>query len=114
MECILLLPNNLKKSIIKKVREEYYNKSIKFMSLEEFIKKITFDYNERTIYYLMKEYQINYSTALLYLNNLYYISNKLDNEKMKKLIDIKKYLDDNNLLIYNNYFKEYVNYLIII
>ena len=108
MECILLLPNNLKKSIIKKVREEYYNKSIKFMSLEEFIKKITFDYNERTIYYLMKEYQINYSTALLYLNNLYYISNKLDNEKMKKLIDIKKYLDDNNLLIYNNYFKEYV------
>ena len=108
MECILLLPNNLKKSIIKKVREEYYNKSIKFMSLEEFIKKITFDYNERTIYYLMKEYQINYSTALLYLNNLYYISNKLDNEKMKKLINIKKYLDDNNLLIYNNYFKEYV------
>ena len=108
MECILLLPNNIKKSIIKKVREEHYNKSIKFMSLEEFIKKITFDYNERTIYYLMKEYQINYSTALLYLNNLYYISNKLDNEKMKKLINIKKYLDDNNLLIYNNYFKEYV------
>ena len=108
MECILLLPNNLKKSIIKKVREEHYNKSIKFMSLEEFIKKITFDYNERTIYYLMKDFDMNYYTCKLYLDNLYYIDNKLDNEKMKKLIDIKKYLDDNNLLIYNNYFKEYV------
>ena len=108
MEYILLVPNNIKREVIKRVREKYYNYSIKFMSLEEFSRKITFDYDEKTLYYLMKEYNINYDTCKLYLNNLYYIDSKLDNKKMHKLIEIKKYLDDNNLLIYDNYFKEYV------
>ncbi len=108
MEYILLVPNNIKKEIIKKVRNKYYNYNIKFMSLEEFSKRITFNYNEKTLYFLMKEYNINYHTSKLYLDNLYYIDNKLDNEKMHKLIDIKKYLDEHNLLIYDKYFKDYV------
>lgn len=107
-EYILLIPNSIKKEIIKIVRKEYYNYNIKFMSLEEFIKKYTFDFNNETIYSLMEEYNINYDTALVYLNNLYYISDKLDNGKMKKLKEIKKYLDDHNLLIYNKYFVNYV------
>lgn len=36
-EYILLIPNNIKKEIIKTVREKYYNYNVKFMSLEEFI-----------------------------------------------------------------------------
>lgn len=107
-EYILLIPNNIKKDTIKKVRDKYFNYNIKFMSLDEFIDKYTFSYDNKTIYYLMKEYNLNYSTALVYLNNLKYISDKLDNEKMSKLKEIKKYLDDNNLLIYNKYFKNYV------
>ena len=91
MEYILLIPNNMKKDIIKKVREKYYNYNIKFMSLEEFSKKVTFDYDIKTIYYLMKKYNINYDTSKLYLDNLYYIDKKIDNEKMSKLIDIKRY-----------------------
>ena len=107
MEYILLIPNNIKNNVINKIRNKYYNYNIKIMSLEEFCKKVTFDYDERTLYYLMKKYNLNISTASLYLNNLYYIDKKLNNEKMNKIIEIKKYLDDNNLLIYNNYFKEY-------
>lgn len=107
-ECILLVPNNIRKNVIKKARKKYYNYNIKFMSLEEFSKRVTFDYNEKTLYYLMKEYNINYNICKLYLDNLYYIDKKLDNEKMNKLIGIKKYLDDNNLLVYDKYFKNYV------
>lgn len=107
-ECILLIPNNIKKDVIKKVREKYYNYNIKFMSLEEFIKKYTFDYDTQTIYNLMKQYNINYDTATIYLNNLYYISNNLNNSKMNKLKEIKEYLDNNNLLIYNKQFNKYV------
>ena len=107
-EYIVLIPNNIKKEIIKLAREKYYNYNIKFMSLEDFIKKYTFDYNNKTIYYLIKEYNINYDTALIYLNNLYYIDNRLENKKMTKLKEIKKYLDDNNLLIYNSHFINYV------
>ena len=108
-EYILLIPNNIKNKVIKKVREKYFNYNIKFMSLEDFSKKVTFTYDEKTIYYLMKEYDYNYSTALVYLDNLYYISDKLDNNKMNKLKEIKNYLDENNLLIYNDVFRDYVN-----
>lgn len=107
-EYILLIPNNIKKEIIKTVREKYYNYNVKFMSLEEFIKKYTFDYNNKTIYNLMKNYQINYDTALIYLNNIYYISDKLNSSKMNKLREIKEYLDTKNLLIYNKHFQNYV------
>lgn len=107
-EYILLIPNNIKKEIIKTVREKYYNYNVKFMSLEEFIKKYTFDYNNKTIYNLMKSYQINYDTALIYLNNIYYISDKLNSSKMNKLREIKEYLDTKNLLIYNKHFQNYV------
>ena len=108
MENILLIPNNIKKEIIKKVRKDFYNYNIKFMSLEEFSKRLSFDYDEKTIYYLMMKFNINYSTCKLYLDNLYYFNNKLDNKKMNKLVEIKKYLDDNSLLIYDNYFKDYI------
>ena len=107
-ECILLVKNNIKKEIIKIIREKHYNYNIKFMSLEEFIKKYTFDYDNETIYNVMNKYNVNLDTALIYLKNLYYISDKLDNEKMNKLKEIKEYLDSNNLLIYNKLFVNYV------
>ena len=106
-ELIWLVPSTIKKETIKKIRKNKFNYNIKFMSLEEFSKKITFNYDEKTIYYLMKEFNLNYDSAILYLKNIYYIDNKLNNEKMNKLIDIKNYLDENNLFIYDKYFKEY-------
>lgn len=107
-EYILITPNKIKNKIIEMVRSKYYNYNIKFMSLEEFVKKYIFDYNNKTIYYLMKEYGINLSSALVYINNLYYISDKLDNNKMNILKEMKEYLDNNKLLIYNNRFREYI------
>lgn len=107
-EYILITPNKIKNKIIEIVRIKYYNYNIKFMSLEDFIKKYIFDYNNKTIYYLMKEYDINLSSALVYINNLYYISDKLDNNKMNILKEMKEYLDNNKLLIYNDRFREYI------
>ena len=107
-EYVLITPNKIKNKIIEIVRIKYYNYNIKFMSLEDFIKKYIFDYNNKTIYYLMKEYGINLSSALVYINNLYYISDKLDNNKMNILKEMKEYLDNNKLLIYNDRFREYI------
>lgn len=107
-EYVLITPNKIKNKIIEIVRSKYYNYNIKFMSLEDFIKKYIFDYNNKTIYYLMKEYDINLSSALVYINNLYYISDKLDNNKMNILKEMKEYLDNNKLLIYNDRFREYI------
>lgn len=107
-EIILLIPNNIKKEIIKISRKQYKTYNIKFMSLEEFTKKYTFSYDNKTIYNLMKEFKIGYDTALIYLENLYYISDKLNNNKMKKLKEIKNYLENNKLLIHN---KNFINYI---
>lgn len=108
MEYIVLIPNAIKNSIIKEVRSKYYNYNIKFLSLEEFIEKYTFSYNNKTIYYLMGEYNLNLSSAMVYIKNLYYIDMNIHSGKMDTLINMKKFLDDNNLLIYDKYFKEYV------
>ena len=107
-EYVLITPNKIKNKIIEIVRIKYYNYNIKFMSLEDFIKKYVFDYDNKTTYYLMKEYGINLSSALVYINNLYYISDKLDNYKMNILKEMKEYLDNNKLLIYNDRFREYI------
>ena len=72
-EYIVLVPNNIKNKIIELSRIKYYNYNIKFMSIDTFIKRVTFDYDEKTIYSLMKEYNYNYSTSLVYLDNLNYI-----------------------------------------
>jgi ATP-dependent helicase/nuclease subunit B len=104
---ILIIPSNIKKRIIKELNKK--NLNIKTISLNELIKKYTFDYNEKTIYYLMKKENIKYEIAENYIKNIYYIENKkYNNIKLDKLVEIKKYLEENNLLKYDNLFKEFI------
>lgn len=97
---ILVLPNNMKENVIKEVSslDKIYN--IKFMSLKELIDSLTFTYDERSIYYLIKKYDMNYDVANIYLNNLKYAVNNVS-DKTNKLIEIKNELIENNFLIYD-------------
>ena len=82
---------------------------VKYMSKLEFIHRFYFDYDKKTIYELCKKYNVTYNNAMVYLDNLYYIDNKnYDVEKLNKLVSIKRYLDSNNLLIYDDLFREYL------
>ena len=104
---ILIIPNTIKNNTIKNINKKMLN--IKIMTLKELIKKYTFDYNEKTIYYLMKKENIKYDIAKNYIENIYYIENKqYDNIKLNKLVKIKTYLEENNLLIYDNLFKNFI------
>ena len=90
---ILIIPNSIKNKIIKEANKKKLN--IKIMSLNELIKKYTFDYNEKTIYHLMKKENIKYEIAENYIKNIYYIENKLyNNIKLDKLVEIKNYLEE--------------------
>lgn len=83
---------------------------IKFMSVDEFKEKYYFAYDERAILYIVKNYQVKYEVALMYLKNLYYVKDiEYDNEKLDLLVKIKKELDREGLLIYNADFKRYLN-----
>ncbi len=82
---------------------------IKFFTMQKFIKEYLFDYDEKAIIYLINKYNIKYEIALMYLKNIYYIENKkYDNKKLDFLVQIKEDLINNNLLIFNHHFKDYL------
>ena len=99
---ILICPNNIKKQIIKE------NKllKIKFISIEEFKEKYLYKYKKGTIYYLVNKYNLLPENAKTIMNNLYYIKDV--SFKTQKLLNIKKDLEKNDYLIFNDDFKEYI------
>lgn len=103
----IIICNNLYKEQILRNLKKLIN--IKFMSMDEFIKSYYFDYDEKTILYLIKKYNIKYDLALEYLNNLIYVEDKIYNSpKLDYLVNLKKELSSNNLLIVNTKFKDYI------
>ena len=103
---IIICNTENKKQLLKRINKLI---NIKFMTMDEFIKSYYFDYDEKTILYLIKKYNIKYEIALEYLNNIYYIEDNIyNNKKLDFLVNIKKELMDNNLLIFNNKLKNYI------
>ena len=100
---ILIVPNNLKNDIIKDIRLNNKGLNIKIFSLDEFITNLTFSYDEKTIYELMKLENINYDIAKLFLDNIKYISEDSDNNKIHNLFNIKNNID--KYLIKDNLFR---------
>ena len=108
MDTLIVCSNKTKEKILLDLNDKPMM-NISFMNKKEFIHNYYFDYNEKTIYYLMDKYHYKYDIALEYLNNLYYIEDKKYNDyKLDMLVSLKKELDNNNLLIYNHLFKKYL------
>ena len=103
---LIICPSSYKMAILKYLEKEKKIYNIKFMSIDEYKKHLLFDYDSKTIHYLVKK-GIKVDNAITLINNLYYIENKnYNNEKLDYLVSIKKELDDNNMLIYDNLFKK--------
>lgn len=104
-QTLFIIPDNIKEHVLLSCRDTLENKKI--YTITQFIKQYFFDYNEKTIYYLMEKYNVKYDTALIYLNNIYYIEDKkYCSERINFLVSIKKELDNEALLIYNPLFKQ--------
>ena len=100
---IIITSNINKKNLLKKQNKELLN--IKIYSISEFNKLFYFDYNEETIFYIMKNYNTKYEIAKIYLENLTYIEEKkYNNDKLDFLSSLKKDLLNNNLLTINKLF----------
>ena len=103
---LIITPSSYKKEILKYLTDNNLILNIKFMSMNEYLKKIFFDYDEMTIHYLVKK-GMKVDNAISIINNLYYIEDKnYDNEKLDYLVSIKRELDNNNLLIYDHLFNK--------
>ena len=52
---IYIVPNNLRRKLLLELSRKKELINIKFFSLKEFMDNITFKYDEKCIYYLMKK-----------------------------------------------------------
>lgn len=101
---IVVLNDYAKKSFIKKI-DKLIN--VKVITLSELKRKYYFDYDNKAIYFVSNKYNCIPEIAKIYIENIYYLKD-IDDEKINFLKDIKNDLDTNNLLTYNNLFKEFL------
>ncbi len=108
MESVIVITSNSnKKNILRELSKNKLLYNLKFYTIDEIKNKIFFSYDNRALEYVMAKYKVNINVAKIYLNNLYYLKD-LDNEKIKFLNSLKKELEDNDLLIKDDLFKEYI------
>lgn len=101
---IVVLNDYAKKSFIKKI-DKLIN--VKVITLSELKRKYYFDYDNKAIYFVSNKYNCIPEIAKIYIDNIYYLKD-IDDEKINFLKEIKSDLDTNNLLTYNNLFKEFL------
>lgn len=108
---LYICTNEKKEILLKQMSHDKEIFDIKFMTLNEFMEQYFFKYNVNIYPYLMEKYNISFSVAKEYLKYLYYIdlNNNYDSKKISFLQEMKKDLTNNNILIENKQFKEYLN-----
>ena len=108
---LIICPNEEKIKILDTLSKENKLYDIKFMTKEEYKKNYYFNYNEKTLYYLLKKYNYNLEVAKVYLKNLYIIDENKDykSPKLQFLKELKLELKENNLLEINPTFKSYIS-----
>lgn len=107
---LIITPNNIKNNLLKEISKKGLF-DITWMNLESFINKITYQVNELSEIYLMKEFGYNYDSVKTYLSqiiNTLYIDEKTlldyELEKYHKVKEIIDYLKNNQLLIKDDKF----------
>lgn len=105
---VIVTNEDNKINILEKLTKEKRFNDNKFFSFKELKKKLFFDYDNRAIFFIMENYYVNINIAKIYLENMYFLKN-IDDKKVRFLMDVKKRLDENKLLIYSEEFKRYIN-----
>jgi DNA replication factor Dna2. len=100
---IILVNSSNKKRVLEYLCDSNTLLNRKIMNFNDFKKKLVFEYDEKTIYEIMKQEKVSYGLANLYLNNIYNIK-EIDLSKIKYLSKIKKYLEQKNLIHINKLF----------
>lgn len=95
---LLIAPNYLKKEILKKYSAEKKLCNLKIINKEEFIDNYCGKINPKSLYLLMKKFNLNYGTAKKYLQNIHL--------KSEIITPYYVYLKENAMIEENPLFKE--------
>lgn len=107
---VVVVPNYLKKEVIKYINSSDELLNIKVMTLDEVKRSIYFSYDEEAILYIMENYNVKSSVARVYLENIYYtLEGNISSSKYSFLYDLRKELEKNNLLKFDKVFPLFFN-----
>ena len=105
----LITSNEIKEKILDYIEENNLLLNVKFISFNDLKEGLLYSYTDEAIYHVMKTKGINYEVAKYYIDNTYYIlEDNYDNKKMNDLLAIKRDLKDNNLLLNDNLFVDFL------
>lgn len=104
---VVITTNSNKKNILRSLTDNKLLYNLKFYTFKEILKKIFFDYDNRTLEYVMKKFKVSLSVARVYLDNLYFLKD-VNDDKVRFLLTLKKELEDNDLLYICKGFKDYL------
>ena len=105
-EDLIITTSHIKKTLLKEISKTKKILDVKIITLEEFKNKYFGTYNEKALYFLMKEYNLKYDIAKEYLKNIFF-----------NIPLIKPYyekLKQKKLLIENKQFKKNIKHITLI
>ncbi len=105
---IIVVEDAAKEKFIESFRREHGLFDINIFGLNEFKKRYYFDYTKKTIYYVSETRKIIKEVAEIYLENLYYIKDEVDDKKLDFLRTLYDELDAKGLLIHDFQFRKYL------
>ncbi len=109
-DTLIITRDAKKRDLLKRIGKEKKLSNAKIIGLEEFKKKYCFDYTKEAIFYIHKKYDVNMEIAKIFADNLYYLEDtNIKTPKTDILLEIKKYLEENNLLKIDTIFKKYIH-----
>ena len=113
---IYIVSDELKREILSQISESQLLLDIHFFSVPEIIKRCYFDFDYKSIHYLAKHFNLSYENAKTFISNMKYLiySNPIKDSKYEYLLNMKEYLDSENLLVYDYNFLNFLsNYNIV-
>ena len=103
-DIVIVCTNFMKRKVINYTIQEKKLFNIKYMTLNDLIDTLTFKMDNKTLWYVMKHFNLSYQNAKMFLSNLKYLGyENYTDERIKFLEDIKNYCLENNLLESNEF-----------
>lgn len=107
-KALIICPIDCKEKLLQSFSKEKIIADVSFTTLEEYKKNYLFKYGPEAIKYLTNQ-GLSINNAIEIFENISYVKDiKYNNEKLDKLVEYRKNLENKGLLQYNEIFKEYI------
>lgn len=111
MESVIVVTSRAnKENILLKLSRDKKLYNLKFYSFLELKKKLFLESDERTLEYVMKKYGVKLGVARVYLENMYFLDERIEDERVQFLLTLREELWENKLIFKNDDLKKMLSH----